>query len=165
MKLAFEKDQVVKGALFEDLFYNQVIIPLRRRYSKQGRILVEVDEDQVPFSFLSANKDYLLWEGVSIFVEVPVSYKTTTVPTWLPNRTYLDENDDEQIHNLESWGGVIRENLAGTRMIVKLSQIDDVIGSNFDSLVAFIEGAATRIGMTVKETRDLIATPAYTIPE
>lgn len=162
MKLAFNKSTVEKGGQFENLFYNQAVVPQKRRGKKEGFILVEVDEAEVSFSFLSTNKDSLKWENVAVYVEVPVSYKITNVPTWLPNRTFIDDEGAEQVHTLESWGGVIRENLAGTRMIVKLTQFGDVVGEDFDNLVTFINGDANRIGLTVQETRDLIATAAYT---
>ena len=164
-KIGFKLSDIKKGGTHEALFYNQVVLQDRPRERKQGYILVEVDDDEINYNFLDAQKDSIVWENVSIFVEVPVSYKTTNVPTWLPNRTFIDEEGVEQIHTLESWGGVVRENLAGTKMIVKLTQFGDVVGSDFDSLVAFINGAGTRVGLSVQEARDLLATSAYNAPE
>jgi hypothetical protein len=165
MKIAFKRADIIKGGKHENLFYNQVLVPERKRERLGGKVLVEIDENEVPFNFLATNKDDFEWENVSIFVEVPVSYKTTNVPTWLPNRAFIDEEGVEQIHTLESWGGVVRENLAGTRMLVKLTLHGDVTGAAFNSLATFINGAGTRIGLSVQEARDLIATAAYTLPE
>ena len=166
MKIGFNRADVVKGGKHEDLFYNQVLVPERKRERLGGKILVEIDEAEVSFAFLATNKDDFGWKNVGIFVEVPVSYKTTTVPTWLPNRTFLDaDTGDTEIHTLESWGGVVRENLAGTKMIVKLTLHGDITETAFDNLVTFVNGAGTRTGMLTKETRDLIATVAYSAPE
>ena len=161
--IGFKRNDVEVGGQFFDQFYNKIVLDRTKRRTIGG--LLAVEWDGLTYAQFKAAKDNIKWRNLALFVELPVSFKTSNVPTWLPNRTFIDENDQEQTHTIESWGGIVRENLAGTKMVVRLTKFGDLLGADMDAAIAFIDGAATRTGLMVDEARALVNSAAYTTPE
>lgn len=166
MKIAFkDTSNIEQGGAFEALFYNRVVLPDKRREEMNGKILIEADDDDIPYSWLANNYGLIHWRGLDVFVEAPSSYKTVNVPAWLPQRTYIDENEVEQIHTFDSWGGVVRERLDNTKIVIKITAKGDLTETQMASTVSAIAGNNDFIGMTVGEARALVTGVDYQAPE
>ena len=161
--IGFNRQDVKVGGQYFDQFYNKIVLDRTKRKTVGGFLAVEWDD--LTYAQFKAAKDNIKWRNLALFVELPVSFKTSTVPTWLPNRTFIDDNDEQQIHTIESWGGIVRENLAGTKMVVRLTKFGDLLGADMDGAISFIDGAATRTGLLVDEARTLLNGAAYSAPE
>jgi hypothetical protein len=161
MIIGFKKEDIAQGGKFHNLYQSQVVKKDRYVTDYKGYKVVRVSDELVPLSWLVRNRNDLVWRGLRLYVEVPTSYKTVNIPNWLPNR--LDKNDN--IHTLETWGGIVKTSLDGTKMIIKLTTHGDIIGDNFDSLVTFVSGNANIKGMTVLDARELANSINYTAPE
>ena len=167
--IGFKRNDVKVGGQYFDQFYNKIVLDRTKRKTVGGFLAVEWDD--LTYAQFKAAKDNIKWRNLALFVELPVSFKTSNVPTWLPNRTYVVSVDEETgeettaVHTIESWGGIVRENLAGTKMVVRLTKFGDLLGADMDGAIAFIDGAATRTGLLVDEARTLLNGAAYSAPE
>jgi hypothetical protein len=157
MIIGFKQSDVIQGGKFYNLYQTQVVKKDRYVTDYKGYKAVRVSDELVPLSWLVANRNDIKWRGLRLYIEVPSSFKTVNIPSWLPNR--LDENGN--IHTLETWGGIVKTSLDGTKIIVKLTTYGDIIDDDFDKLVTFVSGNANINGMTVLEARDLANTIAY----
>ena len=165
MRIGFKKADVKTGGQYHDLFYDHVIVEGRRIEKIGSYLAVEVNEDEISYSWLIANAANIKWENLGLYVEAPVSFKTVNVPAWLPHNTYVDENQDTQTHTFESWGGVVRESLDGTKIVLKVTTHGDINASALASLASLVDGNVNLTAMGVVQTRTLTQGVEYTAPE
>ena len=163
MKIGFKREDVIKGGQYENLYYDYIITPAIKRIRAGEYYMTEPIESDLTYTWLSGNKANIKWEDLGIFVELPVSFKTTPAPAWLTKNTYLDENGDTQTHTLESYGKVREDSIDTLNFVMKVSVHEDLTLSQLDSLDAFLASNPTATGLTINETRTLLNGPNYTI--
>lgn len=86
-----------------------------------------LQKDMVVATFVGAAQPEfgVMIEGLALWLEMPkTNFETDSVLEGLPNRTYIDENEVEQVHTWESWASdgltgdyTHRENIAGDRVV------------------------------------------------
>jgi hypothetical protein len=165
MKIGFKKADVRKGGQYEELFYNHVVVEGREIEIVKSYLTISVDEEEIGYAWLVANAVNLGWEDVSIYVEAPASFKTVKVPNWLPDNTYQDEDDNQVDHTFESWGGVVRETLDDTKILLKVTSRGDLSKTQLDSLNSLVSGNPSLTALLVEEARTLVAGVDYVVPE
>lgn len=163
MKIGFKKTDAEVEGQYHNLFYNNFTVPQADEVG--GFLVVDVKEVDMPYNWFMTNRNNIKWKNVGIFVELPISFKTTNAPNWLKNNTYVDENEETQTHTLESYGKVREDSLDGNFFVMKATVHEDLTLSQLDSLEAFLVANPTATGMLTSEARDLLNGTNYTIPE
>ena len=165
MRIGFRLNEIKKGGSLENLYYDQVVITGRKVTTERGFRVVDVDDSEVTYNWVMNNKDVLGLENIDIFVELPVSFKTTPCPAWFPNRTELNEQGDEIIKNLGEFQ-VRADSLDGLKWVLKIEGQDYADQQTIlDAVQSFVSGNANATGMLVDEARNLLNGINYTTPE
>lgn len=165
MKLAFKKTDILTGGQYADLFYDY-FIQNPQEVEKQGQWrIVEVDEADVPYSWFKNNYANIKWEGVSIWVEVPIALASSSTPAFLPNRMGTDENGDSYVKTLSEWYPEPRTRLDASKFLLKLDAGGVLTPAQMIDAIALIEGNVNYDGYLISEARNLVNGILYTTPE
>ena len=128
-----------------DWFYNEIILKEPWKIKRQGQVvwITEMSPASIAtWANLWANKDHIAGHrGLLLFIELPWANKSTPVPAYLPNRTYLDEQEPpvEQVHTMETWIENI-DAIAQDKFMVHVTAFRDLTGPEIVSLEGDISG-------------------------
>jgi hypothetical protein len=164
MRIGFLRADVIQGGQYETLYYNNIIIPDRTPEKVGNYFAIDVEEDEISYTWLVNNMANVKWDGIGIFAELPVANKTTPTPAWLPNNTYLDEFSVEQTFTLEEYGMVREDSLDNLKWVFKATVYGDLDESQLTSLDGVITGIGGAIGLLTDQARTLLNGPAYITP-
>jgi len=169
MKIGLKISQIKKGGKFEAAYYDNVLVKGVRAERKGNRMYIDMEDADVPFSWVKANITDLNLPKIAIFVEAPVSYLDTNVPAWLPKRKWTDAQSISKTHTFKTWGDdegkpteqyISRKSLDGTKIVIAITRAgDNIIDANIVSKIAAVANVTV---LTVDETRKLVNGPAYT---
>jgi len=163
-RIGFKRTDVITGGQYQDLYYDHIIIPDRRGELVGGYYAIEVDEDEISYNWLVGHMANVKWENLGIFAELPIANKTTPVPNWLPNNTYIDEAGDTQTYTLEEYGQSREDSLDGLKWVFKVTVYGDLKESQLSSLDAALTNMSGT-GLTTAQARNLLNGADYTAPE
>lgn len=171
MRLSFKKSDVEVGGAYHKEYYNNVVIEGKRVengskvpwVNDPDWLVIEdiVSGKQPSYAWLVAHKDDIKWYGVDFFVEAPVAFKTSNVPSWLPNFEIKDEDGNVTgTHTFATWEkGVMvhSDNLVGDKFVLKLGALNN-------SQLTSLDAIATLTGMGTNEASALLKGVLYKAP-
>ena len=166
MRIGFKLNKIRKGGSLEDLYYDQVITTGRKVKDDRGYRAVDIDDSEVPWAFLVANKDDIAIEFADIFVELPVSFKTVSAPSWFPNRTSFDSETGEEVVKDLGEFQIREDSLDGNKFVLKIQgqKAGDQL-TIINEVVDFLAAQPTANAGLVDEARNLLNGAGYTVPE
>lgn len=128
--------------------------------------------DMIFSTFIATTQLGVIVENLHLYMEMPLTdFENNQVLEGLPKRTYLDEEEVEQVHTWKSWATneqyTFRTNIAGDRVVfnAKPTQNDALTNNEFLPIYTAIEGGADIVIHTNEEYKTNILNNALWVTQ